>query len=84
MGINRVQQQTARSPQSSNNEGKQSPKPRSEIEDGPCHFLKLTHQNSATEETGPSRSVLISCASDIDELLQALTAFDVSGARETR
>lgn len=30
------------------------------------------------------RSVLINRASDLDELLQALTAFDVSGYRETR
>ena len=47
-------------------------------------MLKLTYQNSATEETGPSRSVLINRVSDIDKILQALTAFDASWYRETR
>src|SRR5262245_48776997 len=35
----------------------------------------LAHQNSARSDSGPSRSVLITRASDIDELLQAVRGF---------
>src|SRR5215467_11846449 len=38
-------------------------------------FSKLTHQNSASGESCPSRSVLITHASNIDEFLQAIRGY---------